>query len=61
MAVLPTAKQMANNITLTVRIKRGSEWGIRLKIGAWLIRLAAWVMWMDIEIEEIEAGDWGHL
>jgi hypothetical protein len=53
MATLPDAKQMANNITLHVRVKRSNEWEWRLKVGLWLIRLAAWVMWMGIEIEAI--------
>jgi hypothetical protein len=55
MATLPDAKQMAHSITLVVRIKRADEWQLRLKIGSWLIRLAAWVMWMDIDLKEMES------
>jgi len=51
MATLPTAKELAHSFTIKVRIKHMGEWHWRLKIGAWLIRLAAWVMWMNVEIE----------
>jgi hypothetical protein len=45
------AKQIANGLTLKVRIKRSGEWWFRIKVGMLLIRLAAWVMWMPIEFE----------
>ena len=54
MATMPTMKEMANSITLTVRIKRDQEWEWRLKIGALLLRLAAWIMWMNIDIEVVD-------
>jgi hypothetical protein len=36
---------------MRVRIKGIDQWRWRLKLGAWLICLAAWVMWVDVEIE----------
>jgi hypothetical protein len=57
MATLPDAKQMAHSITLEVRIPRLNEWDLRLKIGSWLIRLAAWVMWLDIDLKEMESAE----
>ena len=44
-------KELAQRITLTVKLKRLYRWAWRVKIAAWLIQLAAWVMWMDIDIE----------
>ena len=46
------AKAMAHNLTLTVRIQRMAQWRWRIKLGFWLIQLAAWVMWVNIEIDE---------
>ena len=40
---------------LKVKINGLNEWRWRLAVGGWLIRLAAWVMWMDIEF--ITDGD----
>jgi hypothetical protein len=57
MARLPDAKQMAHSITLKVRLPRLNEWRARLKIGSWLIRLAAWVMWLNIDIQEMQEMD----
>ena len=57
MATMPDAKQMAQSITLQVRIKRTDEWVLRLKIGSLLIRLAAWIMWMNVDIAEMEGID----
>ena len=57
MATMPDAKQMAQSITLRVRFKRTDEWALRLKIGSLLIRLAAWIMWMNVDIAEMEGID----
>ena len=54
MAVMPDAKQLAQGIMLTVRIKRNAVWVWRMKIGAWLIRLAAWIMWTALEMEIVD-------
>ena len=48
------AKTIANNITMTVRFREGRQWAWRLKLGSWLIRLAAWVMWVNVELEGFE-------
>jgi hypothetical protein len=45
-------KEVANNITLNVTLKHHKQWRVRLAVGAWLIRLAAWVMWMNVEFKE---------
>lgn len=44
-------KTAAQNLTLHVQIKGVNQWRWRLALGAWLIRLAAWVMWLDVEFE----------
>jgi hypothetical protein len=45
------AKNLAKHITLTVKMKRTRQWRWRVKLAAWLIRLAALVMWVNVEIE----------
>ena len=45
-----------HRMTLHVKIHRLNQWRWRLWAGSWLIRLAAWVMWMGVEIEE--ATEW---
>ena len=46
-------EQAAKQLTLHCGIKlRGvRQWRWRLVLGMWLIRLAAWVMWVNVEIE----------
>ena len=44
-------KALVQNITLHVQLKRATQWRWRIQLGLWLIRLAAWVMWLNIEIE----------
>jgi hypothetical protein len=46
------AINVMKNITITVKIKRFTEAKIRLWIGMQLIKLAALVMNMNVEIEE---------
>jgi len=41
-----------SNITLHITIHRLNQWLWRLWLGKQLLILAAWVMWMNIEIEE---------
>jgi len=48
------AKELATMITLRVRIRRMRRWRVRLWIGCRLIRLASWVMWVPVEIEQVE-------
>ena len=47
---LDTKKVVQENITLHVRIHKYHSWLLRVKVAEWLIRLAAWVAWMNIEI-----------
>jgi hypothetical protein len=44
------AKQLANELTITVEIKRHKEWTLRLWVAAKLIKLAAWIAWVGVEI-----------
>lgn len=47
------AKELAKQVTLivTLRLDRANQWLWRVKVASWLIRLAAWVMWVNVEIE----------
>ena len=45
-------KKLAQSMVLHVRLGRGDAWIFRVKIASWLIRLAAWIMWANVEIEE---------
>jgi len=47
-------RDLAHSITLEVKLRGSKQWEWRLKLAGWLIRLAAWVAWMNAEIE-IEA------
>jgi len=38
------------NMTLNVKIYNLNQWRWRLWLGKHIIRLAAWVMWMDVVI-----------
>ena len=38
--------------TLVVRLTRLKQWQVRLSIAKWLMCLAAWIAWFDIEFEE---------
>ena len=50
----PDMKTIASGYTIRVKIKRYHSWLWRLKIGMCLIRLAAWFMWVNIEIEGLD-------
>ena len=43
-------RNLANRITMTVRLKRHKEWRWRLWLGVKLIQLAAFVMWMRPDV-----------
>ncbi len=45
-------KQLANKVTVSVKLKNINQWRVRIWIGTRLMRLAALIMWVDIEIEE---------
>ena len=44
-------KDFAPRCTLTVKLKNARQWRWRISFGTWLIRLAAWIMWVNVEIE----------
>jgi len=44
-------RDLAHCITLEVKFKSSTQWVWRLKIASWLIRLAAWVAWVNVSIE----------
>jgi hypothetical protein len=48
------AKELAGRMVLTLRVKRLTEWEIRIRIAIWLIKLASRIMWIKLEIEREE-------
>jgi hypothetical protein len=46
------AKELGGRVTMVVTIRRYNQWCFRIWLGVKLIRLAAWIMWMNVEIEE---------
>lgn len=46
------AKELVSDITINVTIKRYNQHFIRYNIGIWLIRLATWIMWENVEWAE---------
>ena len=44
-------RKLLKAFNLKLRIKGLRQWGIRTWIGVRLIQLAAWIMWLDVEIE----------
>lgn len=50
-------KSVLKNATLNVRLTGVKRWRVRLWIGMRLIRLAAWIMWMNIEISGPEKDE----
>jgi len=48
------ARDLMDGVELKYRISGLKEWSLRVWIGMQLIRLAAWIMWMDIEWQGIE-------
>lgn len=44
------AKKIMNKVTLCVKLKRSRQSELRIKIGIWLIKLAALIMWIQLEI-----------
>ena len=48
-----SVKDLAAAYVLYARITNVGEWSWRLTVGSWLIRLAAWVMWVNVEIEVV--------
>lgn len=53
------AKDIANMMTVNVTIKRYDSWRIRLWIALKLIEFAAWLAWVNIEVndESLTDGD----
>ena len=50
--IIGDTKRIANHITMKVELKRYQGWLWRVKLGMLLIRLAAWIMWVDVEIKD---------
>ena len=48
------AKDAASGLMVHVKIHRMRQWKARVTIAKWLCRLAAWVMWANIEIEDAD-------
>lgn len=48
------AKRLARQVTLTVKVKRYQGWRYRLTLAKGLIRLAAWIAWVNVELEGFE-------
>lgn len=46
------AKDVLKQGILVVKLSRLKQWQVRLTIAKWLIALAAWVAWLDIEFVE---------
>ena len=44
-------KDLAHKMTLVVRLKGVDRWAWRVRIATWLLRLAAWIAWMNVEID----------
>ena len=47
------SKDIARHLTVTLRLKRTKQWGIRLRIATLLIRLAAWIGWFNYAEAEL--------
>ena len=47
-------EDIARRIGITVNLRGLTQWKLRVWIGTQLIRLAAWVMWVNIEFEDGE-------
>lgn len=45
------AKDLASHITITVKTQRMEQWRWRLVVAGWLFRLAALIMWCNIELD----------
>lgn len=46
------AKDLTNRMIMHVEIKRVRQWRIRVKVATLLIRLAAWVVCVNVEIKQ---------
>lgn len=58
MAGMIDARELAHGITAEVRVRRWTEWRLRMRVALWLIRLAMWVGWMNVEIIEADEESW---
>ena len=50
------AKQIMNRVTMQIKIGRMNEFRVRAAIGVFLIKLAALIMWCNIEVEDNADG-----
>lgn len=46
------ARDIASNLTVDVSIKRYNSWRIRLWIALRLIEFAAWLAWVNVEVND---------
>ncbi|HUX29156.1 MAG TPA: hypothetical protein VMV78_00855 [Thiobacillus sp.] len=45
-------KDFAPRCTIDVKLKNARQWRWRVFLGVCLIRLAAWIMWVNVEFED---------
>ena len=45
---------IANRLEITVNLRGMTQWKVRVWLGVQLIRLAAWIMWVNVEFEDGE-------
>lgn len=45
-------KDLSKRVTVSVTLWNIKQWRVRIWLGKILIRLAAWVMWVNVEFEE---------
>ena len=50
------AKDIARQLDITVKLRGLARWKVRAWLGVQLIRLAAWIMWVNVEFDDGE-GD----
>lgn len=51
-AVVPLIQQAAKNVTLTVNVKGFRGFKTRLRLGMFVMRVAAWIVGCGIKFEE---------
>ena len=45
---------IANLLEITVNLRGMTQWKVRVWLGVQLIRLAAWIMWVNVEFDDGE-------
>ena len=49
------AKEVASNITITVRIRRMGQFYLRTVIGSFFLKLATRILWTQVETVDVDA------